>query len=227
MTNVDRCQEQPDLAMKVNGEGTETLARVCREIGARLVYFSTDYVFDGGAGPYGEEDPPRPLSHYAESKLQAERCIAESKVDAVIVRTANIFSYLPGDSNFFMQMWNSFAAGRPFACYTDQSGTPTYAPALAQAALSLAHSTFRGLIHIAGPDWVARSEWGELTIEAFQWDRALLQKVMVAERPQRAPRPAKAGLRCERAGSLGIRIPPVKMALEEIRRRFHETQTTA
>lgn len=200
ITNVDASQEDPARALRVNAEGTEAVAAAAKRVGAHMTFFSTDYVFPGESGPVDESATPRPLSEYGRSKLEGEK---RAGPEALIIRSANVYSYTPGDRNFFMQMYEGLKAGRTFHCFTDQWGTPTYAPALAEATVEAVDARRSGVLHLAGPDYVSRIEWGRAIAMDFGFDANLVIATTTAQRPQKAPRPPKSGLKSARRGHCG------------------------
>ena len=191
MTNVDACTLRPHEALRVNVEGVANLARACRAAGAFLVSFSTDYVFDGAAGPYAEDARPRPISHYGLTKLEGERAAEDA---GVVVRTASVYDAWPGDGNFMMFVRDRLAAGEPVYGYTDQFGTPSFAPDVAAAAIEIAEQRRTGVVHVAGPEFLSRYEFAVRVARAFGLDPARIEAATTAQRPQATPRPPKAGL---------------------------------
>ncbi|WP_020675709.1 dTDP-4-dehydrorhamnose reductase [Geopsychrobacter electrodiphilus] len=136
-TNVDGCEEQRELAMRVNGGGPGLLAELANNIDAVLVHISTDFVFDGKKGrPYLEEDQPRPLSVYGKSKLEGERQILQSGLKKYfIVRTS--WLYGAGGNNFVETIIRLATERKELSIVTDQLGTPTYTSDLATAIFQL------------------------------------------------------------------------------------------
>lgn len=150
--NVPHCEDNPALAFAVNATGPRNLAVACREIGARLVHVSTDYVFgDGGTKPYVESDLPQPLSVYAASKLAGEHLIASVLPDHIIVRTAAIYGQAPcrakGGRNFIDTMLHLAATRPEVKVVTDEITTPTWTLALAKQMRLLSEKAEPGLYH--------------------------------------------------------------------------------
>jgi len=146
-TDVDGCETNVETAMQVNGEGVAHLAMVSREIGARLVHVSTDYVFDGGKGrPYLEDDAPCPLGIYGESKLAGELNAAFNP-DHLIVRTQWLYG-LHG-KNFVETMLRLATEKDELSVVDDQIGSPTWTVDLAQAIMALLKTGQRGVYHAA------------------------------------------------------------------------------
>ncbi len=216
MTNVDGCERDPGLAAKVNAEGPALVAEQCRKAGAKLVYFSTEYVFDGEAGPYGEEAPVSPVSVYGRTKLEGERaCLALE--GALALRTTVVYSYDPESNNFIMQLISNCRARAKMRVPSDQYSNPTYAPELAAAALDLAGKGASGLYNVVGPDWINRYEFALKACAAFGFDPAFLEPQPTSALGQAAPRPLKAGLKTEKLEAvLGRALPPVEESLHRI-----------
>ena len=216
MTHVDGCERDPELARKVNAAGPALVAGECRRSGARLVYFSTEYVFDGKAGPYGEEDPVNPVSVYGRTKLEGERA-ALALDGALSVRTTVVYSHNPASKNFIMQLINNHRSGLKMRVPSDQVSNPTYAPDLAAAVLDLAGKGASGIYNVVGPDWLNRYEFALKACAAFGFDPAFLEPSLTSELGQAAAWPIIAGLRTEKlARELGRGLPPAEESLRKI-----------
>ena len=145
-TNVDGCEERPDLAMAVNGDGAGRLAGFAAARGAHLLHVSTDFVFDGRkAAPYVEEDAPAPLSEYGRTKLEGERLVMAAGGRYTIARTAWLYGRAGG--NFVDAILKAAAAGKALKGVTDQVGSPTWTRDLADALIALAAQGKTGLYH--------------------------------------------------------------------------------
>jgi dTDP-4-dehydrorhamnose reductase len=147
-TAVDRAEIEKTLAFKVNAEGTGNLARECREYGALLVTYGTDYVFDGTSGrPYKEEDPVNPLSVYGRSKLEAEKALRKEGPEHLLVRSQ--WLYGPHGRNFVFAILDKAAKGENIRIASDQTGCPTFAKDLADATKRLLDAGARGTFHFS------------------------------------------------------------------------------
>lgn len=147
-TAVDRAEQEPEEALRVNAMGAEHLARAAEAAGARLIHLSTDYVFDGRSGrPYAPQDPVRPVNRYGHSKAEGERRVmAATSGRAVVVRTS--WLYAAGSANFVHTMLDLFRARDQISVVSDQIGTPTWARGLAQALWSCAgRPEMTGIFH--------------------------------------------------------------------------------
>ena len=162
-TDVDGCETNTETAMQVNGEGVAHLAMASREIGARLVHVSTDYVFDGGKGtPYQEDDAPCPLGVYGESKLAGEMNAAFNP-DHLIVRTQWLYG-LHG-RNFVETMLRLAAEKDQLSVVDDQIGSPTWTVELAAAIAALLKTGHRGLYHAANAGFCSWNEFARAIFE--------------------------------------------------------------
>lgn len=216
MTHVDGCERDPGLARKVNAAGPALVAEECRRAGARLVYFSTEYVFDGKGGPYGEEDPANPVSVYGLTKLEGERA-ALALEGALAVRTTVVYSHNPASKNFIMQLINNHRSGVKMRLPLDQVSNPTYAPDLAAAVLDLAGKGASGVYNVVGPDWLNRYDFALKACAAFGFDPAFLEPRLTSELGQAAARPLVAGLKTEKlVRELGRALPPAEESLRKI-----------
>jgi dTDP-4-dehydrorhamnose reductase len=131
-TAVDRAEAEPALAFRINAEAPELMAREAKALGAALVHYSTDYVFDGRkAGPYLETDAASPLNVYGKSKLAGEQAIAASGADHLILRSSWIYGMR--GNNFLLTMLNLAAQGAPLRVVDDQLGAPTWSRTVADA----------------------------------------------------------------------------------------------
>ena len=136
MTNVDYCETHAEEAFLVNGQGTGNLAAAAHALGAKLVYYSTDYVFDGtGAGAYHEQDAPNPLSVYGKSKLRGEEFVRSACPDHLILRTSWLFGC--HGKNFIRTIVDAARERRALRVVDDQRGSPTYTRDLAARTLAL------------------------------------------------------------------------------------------
>ena len=149
---VDAAEQEREAAMAVNAVGAGNVARACRLENARLVHFSTNYVFDGQASePYSEADDPRPISAYGRSKREGELRVLAELPEALIVRSSGLFglggSAVKGGS-FPDRLLARAAAGQPLAVVTDQHLNPTYTGHLAEASVAAAAAGTAGLLHL-------------------------------------------------------------------------------
>jgi len=179
-TDVDGCEDHRDHAFAVNGEAPLYLARACRDTGACLVHYSTDYIFDGTQKSYREHDAPRPINAYGESKLLGEKNIRETMDDYRIIRTSWLFG--THGKNFVETMIRLSREMPEVRVVNDQFGKPTYTADLAQKTVEIAGLT-PGIYHITN-DGIC--SW-------FEFAQAIIPNVVpcsTADYPRKAKRPA-------------------------------------
>jgi dTDP-4-dehydrorhamnose reductase len=210
-TNVDKAEQEPDLAMAVNAGGTERVARAAAEAGARLLYISTDYVFDGRKrSPYTEDDEPRPLGVYGRSKLEGERRAQACCPSTLIVRT----SWLYGLHGYnFVKTIMRLATEQPeLRVVGDQRGSPTYAADLAHALERMLATDIRGVVHASGS---GDCTWHEFAcaIVAGIGNSVPVRRISTAEANRAAPRPSYAVLANRVLARAGITLPHWKDGL--------------
>lgn len=230
MTHVDRCEEEKELCLKSNVEVVKDAVRFLKKLEKpfQLVFFSSEYIFDGEKGPYRENDPANPLSVYGMSKWKAEEFIRGEVEDYLIARVTGVFGLEESGKNFFYTLGRHIAQKKTLKVPSDQISTPTYAGFIARAVRSLVESGKRGTFHIAAKSRISRSEFAFAIARRFGWDAQWIQPVPSAELGQKAKRPLNAGL----VPSVipGMNHPPtVEENLEEfyqewMKWRFHETE---
>lgn len=193
--DVDWCEAHPDDAFAANVRPAEVALDVTRAAGARFVFFSSDYVFDGAAGPYYESAAPAPLSVYGRHKLEIEARVL--RAGGTVVRTSTVYGpERPPGKNFVLRLAATLRASARVSVPSDQYSTPTWADDLAGAALAVASRG--GIWHVAGPDYLARDRFAALIAHAFDLDAALIKPMPTRDLGQLARRPLKGGLRSEK-----------------------------
>jgi dTDP-4-dehydrorhamnose reductase len=210
-TDVDACESNQEVAMKVNGDGVANLSAVSAEIGAKLVQISTDYVFDGGKGsPYLEEDPPNPLSAYGRSKLAGE-ANARLVTDHLIVRTQWLYGV--NGKNFVETMLRIARDRDEVSVVDDQVGSPTWTVDLCLAIRALLEKGCRGTYHAANSGFCSWNEFaGAIFAEAGLNIDVKRLSTMELGRP--ATRPLYSTLDCGKLSrDSGFRLQPWRDAL--------------
>ena len=215
-TAVDNAESEPDIAMQVNAIAPGILAEEAKRLGALLVHYSTDYVFDGSKkSPYKEEDAPNPLSVYGRSKLEGERAILASECRHLIFRTSWVYSWR--GRNFLLTILKAAREKPELRVVDDQFGAPTSSPAVADAtAHALRVGGPEGLYHMSAS---GRTTW-------FNFARAILHKVAIAtpvvpihsdQYPAKAARPRNSVLDNTRLKqAFGVSLPDWESQLEQV-----------
>lgn len=192
-TDVDGCESNPDLAYAVNALGAQNVALGCQLAGAEVLYFSTDYVFDGSSRtPYIEWDRPNPLSVYGRSKYAGERAVAHLLDKYYIVRLA--WLYGERGKNFVKTMLKLGEERGSVGVVTDQIGSPTYTKDVAEGVARLIESKNYGIYHMVNSGWCS---WYEFACEIFRLANKEVEVKPIAteELGRPAPRPPYSALR--------------------------------
>lgn len=227
-TAVDRAEEHPDLAMRVNALAPAVMAEAARTLGAVLLHYSTDYVFDGMKGmPYTEDDAPNPLNVYGRSKLAGEQAIGQAGGAYLILRTSWVYS-LRGD-NFVTKTLSWAGRQDTLRIVSDQVGSPTWARMLAEVSAAALARSFplpwdyflenSGVYHLGGTGTVSRFEFARaiLELDPKREDQTMkrLEPALTADFPTPARRPLFTPLDCSRFESVfGLRLPNWEAALQ-------------
>lgn len=216
MGEPDRCEQAPELAMRVNAEACGTLARLCRSRGLRLVALSTDMVFDGRQGQRGEDDEPAPLQVYGRSKLAGERALLAGHPDAAIVRVCLVGGRGHGARGSATEAvaWTLRRGARP-RLFVDQWRTPVDPESVADLVARLLRGSERGILHCGGPEVVTRHALGLRVAARLGLDAGLIDAVRSADVPQAAPRPRDVTLVSRRAQALGWTARPLDAAIAD------------
>jgi dTDP-4-dehydrorhamnose reductase len=204
---VDRAEDDARAAFALNADAVGALATSCQSLGARLVHFSTDYVFDGAKRtPYLETDPPRPLSVYAESKLAGERLALERCERAVIFRVCGLFGLAgflgKGKGNFVETMLRLAREGRPLRVVSDQVLCPSYTLDLARKMWAVLPKAAHPIYHLTN---TGQTSWYDFARRALELAGATahITAVTAAEYGARARRPAYSVLAHTHLAALG------------------------
>lgn len=198
LTHVDLCQENNELARSINIEGTRNVALNCKQFNAKMIFFSSDYVFDGKNGPYSEEDQTNPISYYGVTKLEGENLIKQLVADYLIIRTTVVFGFEKLAKNFCYRLINTLKEGQKINVPSDQIGNPTYAYNLAEIVVELIEKKQKGVFNVVGNDLMDRYEFALAVCQGFGLDRTLINPIITAELKQKALRPLKAGLKTDK-----------------------------
>ena len=216
---VDIAEKEPQAAFQINGLAVRNLAMACRQADARLVHFSTDYVFDGLAGrAYTEEDATHPLGAYAVSKLAGELYARAYLDNALVLRTSGVFG--PGGlatarGNFVELMLRLARQGQPIRVVEDHVASPTYAPLLAARTVDLVERGLTGIFHVGGGTPISWYHYAQEIFRVALPGRAV-EVHATNEREYRtaARRPKFSALSNARIESLGLpAMPPLEEAL--------------
>ena len=218
---VDIAENEPQVAYSVNGLAVRNLALACRQLDARLVHFSTDYVFDGTAGrPYREDDQVRPISAYGVSKLAGEFYAQAYCDSALVLRTSGVFGpagVRTAGGNFIESMLRLGTKGGPLRIVNDHVASPTFAPELARVTADLVERGESGIFHAGGGQPIS---WFDYAVKIFAKAGLSPELKPTTEREYRTParRPKYSALENARLNRTGI--IPFPSLDEQINRYF-------
>jgi len=214
-TAVDKAESEPELAMRINGIGPGVLAEEAKRLGAMLVHYSTDYVFDGTKhAPYVEGDATNPLSAYGRTKLAGERAVQDSGCRHLILRTSWVYG--PRGKNFYLTIAAKARAGERLRVVDDQRGAPTTSCFLAEKTVELLRRQTSGLLHLVPS---GETTWFGFAREIVRLtgSRSELQPIKTGEFPAAARRPANSVLDNRQAAAILGPLPHWQALLAAVR----------
>ena len=216
-TAVDKAESEPDLAMQINGVAPGVMAEEARRLGALLVHYSTDYVFDGRKGaPYTEDDPPNPLGVYGRTKLEGDVRVRSSGCRHLVLRTSWVYG--PRGKNFYLTIARKAAAGEHLRVVNDQHGVPTTSLFLAEHTIELFRKEASGLLNLVPS---GETTWFEFAREIVRLagSSSEIEPIASHQFPAAASRPKYSVLDKARVESiLGRVLPDWKSLLAACRR---------
>jgi dTDP-4-dehydrorhamnose reductase len=203
MTNVDACESQRDEAKKLNVDAVAYFIDALKKHSpeCHFIHLSTDFVFDGEAGPYKEEDEPNPLSYYAETKLEAEKLVRNSGIKWAILRTIIVYGIVDNMSRSNVVLWakQALSNGQKINVVDDQFRSPTLAEDLAEGCILCAEKKATGIYHVSGKDIMSVLELVYRVADFWKLDRSLVTPVKSETIKQPAKRPPRTGFIIEKA----------------------------
>ena len=211
-TDVDGAEREPQVALAVNAGGTEQIARAAVRLGARLMYISTDYVFDGKQRtPYHEDDSPHPINRYGFSKWKGEQAVLTSGAKALVIRTAWLYGSV--GKNFVKSIMRAAQSEPILKVVNDQLGCPTYAEDLAASIASLVMKDVEGVIHVTNRGQCTWYEFAQAIVREMGFCCSVMP-ITTEQAGRLAKRPAYSVLSSDRLSSLGAALPEWSQALQ-------------
>lgn len=208
MTNVDACETKKEECLALNVTAVQHLVDACWEIAAadpivntHFIHLSTDFIFDGTAGPYREDAVPNPLSYYAWSKTEAERIVQTSNLKFAVLRTMLVYGVVDNMSRSNIVLWakGALAKGQQIPVVDDQFRNPTLAEDLAEACILTAEKNATGVYHISGGDFMPILELVQRVARFWKLDETLIKPVKSDTLSQPAKRPPRTGFILDKA----------------------------
>lgn len=214
MADVGECERDPQRANQVNVTGAQNVVSLCGQNQARLVYLSTEYVFDGKTGNYREDALPAPTTHYGRTKWDAEQAVSRYPGSWSIVRTSLVYGWHPrsGKANLVTRVADNLSQGRPAYGFTDQYRSPVYVKDLARGIVQVMGEDRSGVSHVGGPDWVGMDRFVLAVAENFGLSTELVQ-----QGPSTDWRPSMLGLdSTQTTNRLGIQARDLDSGLRDM-----------
>lgn len=216
MTNVDLCEDEKELAYKINGDGTGFLAKAADKINAKIIYVSTDFVFDGERGYYKEDEEVNPLGIYAKSKYDGEVQLKKYSNDWAITRVSVLYGW-HSRLNFTTWVIDQLRQNNEINIVTDQINSPTLADNAAEAIYAIARKNKQGIFHTAGNDAINRFDFTKKIADAFDLDDSLINPTTSKQFIQKAPRPRDSSLNVNKVEKeLGITMETCSESLKRM-----------
>jgi dTDP-4-dehydrorhamnose reductase len=212
-TDVDGCALDPDRALRINALGAQNVAVAAYDVGAPIVYISSNEVFNGASGsPYREYDTPDPVNPYGVSKLAGERAVAAVNPRHYIVRTAWLFAH--GGRNFLHAIINAATAGKALRVVSDEVANPTYNDDLADALLALTATGRFGTYHLTNAGACSRYAFARYTLDRAGLGHVPIEAITRHQWPRPSTPPQYCALTNLAGESLGIRLRPWQQAVD-------------
>jgi len=187
--SVDLCETNHKLADTLHVNVTKDIASVCKDVKSKLLYLSTDAVFEGKLGKkYTEENIPKPINYYGLTKVRAEKIILDSSPDNVILRTSVIYGWHK-KSKFTNWILKDLMRNKEVDPFIDQYNTPTLVDDLVKSIIKIMISNVSGLYHATGKSCLNRYEFSLILAKIFRLNKDLIKPVTKLEKKQQAPRP--------------------------------------
>ena len=216
MTDVDLCEDEIDIAYRINSDGTRNMAQAAENIGAKIIYVSTDFVFDGDKGYYSEDDEVNPLGIYAKSKYDGEVQLKKYSTNWAIARVSVLYGWHK-KANFTTWVINQLRSNNSINIVTDQINSPTYADNAGEAIFEIAKQDKNGIYHTAGNDRINRFDFTQKIAEAFNLNKDLINPTTSDKFIQKAPRPRDSSLNVNKIKKvLGFTMETCSESLERM-----------
>lgn len=223
-TDVDGCEKDKILgingdAWKINVVGTRNVAEACKKSNKKLIYISTDFVFDGEKeSEYSEEDKPNPINWYATTKYEGEKIVQNSNLNWIIARLAYPYRANFQRKDFVRNLIRFFKNKEPLSMVTDHIMTPTFIDDVAFALDKLLKNNSKGIFHIVGSSFLSPYDAAIKIAEVFAFDKTLVRTTTRKDFfKDRAPRPFRLAIKNDKIQKLGIKMKTFEEGLNKIK----------
>ncbi len=228
MTDPEICKKDPDLTRRINTEATREIAEATRGANGKLIYLSTDLIFDGNKTMYGEEDEPNPLNEYANSKYLGEIAIRDSIENFLVLRTSVVYGFGYGRKGTF-SYWliSNLNKGSEVRLFDDQYRTSFYLPDGARVIKNLIPTNLTGVFHMGGAERLSRYQFGVTLAKRLGLPEDLIIKTKMADLADFAKRPGDCSLRITKLEkAIGFSPTPLEMALDEMAEKMETSKSS-
>ncbi|MFH1545319.1 MAG: SDR family oxidoreductase [archaeon] len=223
ISNVDYCELHPKEAESVNMLGTRNIVDACKETKSKLVFFSTDYVFDGAKGKYNEEDSCNPINHYGKTKEEGEKIVKELE-DSLILRPSTLYGFNSlDDKNTFVKFVVKQISQNQEVSASTQITSPTLIDDLADATLNLIEKNAKGVFHTAGSEAISRYDLAKKIAEIFSLDESKIKKVDLIP-GAKARRPENSSLDIKKLTEEEISMSTIELGLKKLKFQLKEVK---
>ena len=206
MTNVDACEQNPNIAREVNIAGVQHL---CDTFSGKIIHLSTDYVFDGKDGPYSENDEVCPISIYGETKLASERILIDHDPNNLIIRGNVLYDDSPfTQASFLNWVVNSLCNKKEISVVDDQYSNPTWTSSMSDIISLCIDNSVNGIMHWGDADHLSRLDFAYKIAKKYELSSALIKPISTASLSQNASRPLMSGLKSDKLIELLNVVPP-------------------
>jgi dTDP-4-dehydrorhamnose reductase len=221
LTDVEKCEVDPQLANSLNVKATEVIAKEVEKISSYLMYISTDYIFDGKSGFYKETDSTNPLNNYGKTKLLGEKFIENETSKWSIIRTSTPFGVHPFKKTFPVWVYENLKINKKINILEDQFTSPTYVPNLSKMILEITSRSLEGFFHLSGSTKISRFEFAKMIATKLNLDLSLLNPVKIDNMAWKANRPIDSSLDVSKINAI-LKTKPytIKQSLDDYALQF-------
>jgi dTDP-4-dehydrorhamnose reductase len=224
LTDVEKCEVDPQLANLLNVKATEVIAKEVEKISSYLMYISTDYIFDGKSGLYKETDSTNPLNNYGKTKLLGEKFIENETSKWSIIRTSTPFGVHPFKKTFPVWVYENLKINKKINILEDQFTSPTYVPNLSKMILEITSRSLEGFFHLSGSTKISRFEFAKMIATKLNLDLSLLSPVKIDTMPWKAIRPIDSSLDISKINTiLKTKSYTIKQSLDDYTLQFADS----
>ena len=224
ITDLEFCEKNKSHAYDVNTLGAKRLAQACNIHGSHLIHVSTEYVFDGTSGPYQENDIPKPISYYGQTKYESEELVLKENENFCVARASLLYGWCQNKQNLATMIISELRSNKQVKLIDDQQVSPSYADNVAEMILELAQMKTSGIFNVANSSTVTRYDFGILLSEVFGLNKSLIKSISIEDFHWNVARPHKTGLLIEKISKvlhkkpLTVKECLIRMREEEVRK---------